>query len=133
MANATVTWTVPDDYKGEAFARVHYETEGLSFDLPVHLLVPNKGWIWPTMSSKHSELKDLVFTIKNIESIDRKIIKIESNIPGYKVKFDSNSNIHFISIPDFYYKNQTSSIYKLFLKDSDHFDLEIPINIFPNN
>ena len=129
-ATATVSWTIPEDYFGEAFARVQYNAGNLSFSLPVHVLVPQNGWVWRTANSTLSGLSEYSFQVRNINDPGKAVSEINTDIPGYSVDIDNEGILRFTQT------EETEALtlpqtFKVYLKTAEGDGAEIPVTLHP--
>lgn len=130
VVSGSVKWKIPDDYFGEAFARFYYNVNGLELSIPVHLLVPFRGWVWPTIESDFVNLPQTTFEVRNVQDPQLHLVSVLGDIPGFNVSLSrkDNKTIQFTKIGNSEQSEKTVH-YHLNVKASDGESFEIPIII----
>lgn len=127
-STASVKWKIPNDYYGEAFARVAYHTNSTSFDLPIHVLVPYNGWVWPTIETDIEHLHETSFEIRNVENTTLYIETVSTKMPGVRVTIEENRQITFKVTGDLHQSEPVKN-YELEVIASDGFKFVVPVRV----
>lgn len=127
-AEAKVRWKMPQDYYGEAFARVHYQHQGIDISVPVHVLVPKFGWVWPTTSVSISQSQNTTIRFRNVNDSNLALRSATANLSA-KLLIEDSTYIRIIDIEPPKNGLNDPTTMTLNVIDTEDNEFDVPIKI----